>query len=484
MIDITPVVLCGGSGTRLWPLSRMGLPKQFLSLMGDESLFQQTINRINKFNNKSFSIRSTLVVTNEEHRFVALQQFNAIDGVRGSFLLEPEGKNTAPALTLAALHEIESGNDPVLVVCPADQIVLNELAFTEALERGVKSAETGGIVIYGISPDYPEIGYGYIQQTGLPGVNGEFLVEQFKEKPDLETAKIYVLSKNYTWNSGIFILRASTWLNALSHFRNDILRLTKIAWKAKHFDGGFIHLNKEEFSQVPSESIDLAVLENCPSSIFPIHVIPLNAGWSDLGAWNAVWTAKQNGVLSINRNSVQGDVILIDTTNSLVYSTSRLVGTVGVNNLIVVETSDAVLIANRNESQQVKNLVKQLESSSRKELASHRKVHRPWGWYDNVDEGESFKVKRIQVNPGASLSLQMHHHRAEHWVVVRGIAEITNGDQVFRLTRNQSTYIPVGAIHRLCNPESTPLEIIEVQSGDYLGEDDIVRFEDEYGRDT
>jgi mannose-1-phosphate guanylyltransferase/mannose-6-phosphate isomerase len=307
-------------------------------------------------------------------------------------------------------------------------------------------------------------------------------VAQFAEKPSLEVAQAYLAGGQYTWNSGMFVLRASTWLKALAQFRPDIAAATQAAWQTKTTDASFVRPNKQAFAQVPSESIDYAVMEKCPGSNFHIHMVPLDAGWSDLGAWDAVWQVNQDGHQDAQGNVVQGDALLADTHNTFIHSSSRLVGAVGVSNLIVVETPDAVLVADRSQSQNVKKLVQQLEDQKREELTLHRKVNRPWGWYDSIDQGERFKVKRIQVNPGASLSLQKHHHRAEHWIVVKGTAEITNGDKVLLLTENQSTYIPLGEVHRLANPGTIPLEIIEVQSGSYLGEDDIVRFEDTYGR--
>jgi mannose-1-phosphate guanylyltransferase/mannose-6-phosphate isomerase len=479
---IVPVILCGGSGTRLWPLSRTGFPKQFLVLSGTSSLFQQAVERVNRLASEDIAVGQSLVVTNEEHRFLALEQLREIQDVQATLLLEPIGRNTAPAITLAALQAADNGQDPILVVTPADQTVKNDAMFTAALHQSIRSASTGGIVILGITPDKPETGYGYIQQSGSVGAHGEYTVAQFAEKPSLEIAKTYLAGGEHTWNSGMFVLKASTWLKALKQLRPDMLTATQAAWAGKTADAAFVRPDKEAFAQVPSESIDYAVMEKCPGSNIPLHMVPLNAGWSDLGAWDAVWQVNKDGRQDAQGNVTHGDTLLADTRNTFVHAASRLVGTVGVNDLIIVETSDAVLVADRGQSQNVKKLVQQLESQKREELSLHRKVHRPWGWYDRIDEGDRFKVKRIQVKPGASLSLQKHHHRAEHWVVVKGTAEITNGDKVFILTENQSTYIPLGEIHRLANPGKTPLEIIEVQSGGYLGEDDIVRLEDDYGR--
>ncbi len=482
MHHIVPVILCGGSGTRLWPLSRAGFPKQFLVLSGTTSLFQQAVERVNKLGAQDIALGPTLVVTNEEHRFLALEQLREIQDVQATLLLEPVGRNTAPAITLAALQATENGQDPILVVTPADQTVQNDAMFTTALQQSIRSAVTGGIVILGITPDKPETGYGYIQQSGSVGAHGEYTVADFAEKPSFELAKTYLAGGKHTWNSGMFVLKASTWLKALNQFRPDISTATQAAWAGKTADVSFVRPDKGAFAQVPSDSIDYAVMEKCPGSNIPLHMVPLNAGWSDLGAWDAVWQVNKDGKQDPQGNVSHGDTLLADTQNTFVHASSRLVGTVGVSDLIIVETPDAVLVADRSQSQNVKKLVQQLESQHREELSLHRKVHRPWGWYDNIDEGERFKVKRIQVKPGASLSLQKHHHRAEHWIVVKGTAEITNGDKVRTLTENQSTYIPLGEVHRLANPGAIPLEIIEVQSGSYLGEDDIVRFEDTYGR--
>ena len=505
-IPVTPVILCGGSGTRLWPLSRSGFPKQFLVLSGDDSsqsLFQQAICRINAIQNSSIDLGATLIVTNEDHRFLALDQLrelknelkNESKNFEATLLLESSGRNTAPALTLAAFQardgkeggQRNESHDPILVITPADHTIGNLEASTEALRDCIALVDADNskqtIAILGITPTSPETGYGYIKRNAAMGIHHEYTVEQFVEKPDAKTAQAYLEDGNYLWNSGMFVLRASTWLASLKEFRPDIFGATETAWQARTTDQSdattFVRPNKSLFNTIPSESIDYAVIEKCTGSKYPVKMVELDAGWNDLGAWDAVW---QLGKQDEQGNVTTGDILLSNTSNSLVHASTRLVSAVGVENLIIIETADAVLVADRKNSQDVKHIVNQLEAQKREEKNLHRKVARPWGWYDSVDEGERFKVKRIQVKPGASLSLQRHHHRAEHWIVVKGIAEITNGDQVITLTENQSTYIPQGQTHRLANPGTTPLEIIEVQSGSYLGEDDIVRFEDTYGR--
>lgn len=498
--SVVPVILCGGSGTRLWPLSRSGFPKQFLVLSGDDSaqsLFQQAVERLNVIGSPQIHLGKTLVVTNEEHRFLVLDQLRELPQIQASLLLEPVGRNTAPALTLAALYASEPKGqagknkqdlgDEILVITPADQTIQNGAAFTKALQDCVNvvalDASKKTIAILGITPTAPEIGYGYIKKGGIQGAHGEFTVKQFAEKPDAKTAQSYLDDGNYFWNSGMFVLRASTWLSALKEFRTDIFGGVENAWVARTSDQSvdteFVRPDKAIFQSLPSESIDYAVIEKCSGSHYQVKMVELNAGWNDLGAWDAVW---QVGKKDDRGNVTSGDTLLSNTNNSLVHASSRLVSTVGIDNLVIIETADAVLVADRSHSQDVKSIVNQLEQQQREEKNLHRKVARPWGWYDSIDEDERFKVKRIQVKPGASISLQMHHHRAEHWIVVKGTAEITNGDQVILLTENQSTYIPQGQTHRLANPGKIPLEIIEVQSGSYLGEDDIVRFEDHYGR--
>ena len=475
-IQVQPVIMAGGSGTRLWPLSRAGYPKQFLVLAGNSSLFQQAATRLAALGNAQLTVAGPVIVGNEEHRFMVLDQLRECGLDPSAVLLEPMGRNTAPALTLAALQALEDGGDPVLVVTPADQTVANGAAFTAALQQAIAEAAAGAISILGITPDRPETGYGYIRATAD---STGLAVAQFVEKPDADTATRYIAEGHYFWNSGMFVLRASVWMAALDKFRPDIAAATRLAWAGRQTDAKFVRPDKAEFARVPSESVDYAVMEKCPGTETPLRMVALDAGWNDLGAWEAVWQVAEKDA---DGNAARGDAILSDSKNTLVHATSRLVSVVGMSDVIVVETPDAVLVIDRARSQDVKNIVARLHAEKRGEQTLHRKVHRPWGWYDSIDSGERFQVKRIMVKPGASLSLQMHHHRAEHWIVVTGTAEITNGDKVLLLSENQSTYIPLGQTHRLRNPGKVDLEIIEVQSGSYLGEDDIVRFEDTYGR--
>jgi mannose-1-phosphate guanylyltransferase/mannose-6-phosphate isomerase len=490
-IEVVPTILCGGSGTRLWPLSRSEFPKQFLSLGNSNmSLFQESLNRAGAVDPTQFKVLQNLLITNEQHRFLALDQYRETTNTSADFILEPTGRNTAPALTLAALQAIQNDSDPVLIVMPADQTVQQIEKFAASLNVAIQTAaDEHAIVVMGIQPTKPETGYGYIHAK--PDPNSSWSVRAFVEKPDAATAQRYLDSREYFWNAGIFILRASVWLEAIKKFAPDILESARAAFENATQDPQssrkgerihFIRPNKEQFSAIRSESIDYAVIEPLSKSteeFCTLKMVPLDAGWNDLGSWNAVWEAdhKDN-----SGNVSKGDATLLNATNCLVHSSYRMIGIAGVNDLVVVETADAVLVTHRDQSQDVKSLVNHLSQQAREEHALHRKVCRPWGWYDSLDEGERFKVKRIQVKPGASLSLQKHHHRAEHWIVVKGTAEVTCGNQTITLTENQSTYIPLGETHRLANPGTIPLEIIEVQSGSYLGEDDIVRFEDHYGR--
>ncbi|OYT85758.1 MAG: mannose-1-phosphate guanylyltransferase/mannose-6-phosphate isomerase [Burkholderiales bacterium PBB6] len=469
--------MAGGSGTRLWPLSRAGYPKQFLVLSGDDSLFQQATARLMGLAAAGIAVQTPVVLCHEDHRFLVLEQLREAEVEPAAVLLEPSARNTAPALTLGALQALENDSDPVLVVSPADQTMGDAAAFTAALQQAVRVAAGGAIAILGITPNAPETGYGYIRSEA--SADGARTVAQFVEKPDLATAQRYLAEGGYSWNSGMFVVKASVWLKALGQFRPDILAATQAAWAARSSDGRFVRPGKAEFEQVPSESVDYAVMERCPGSAFDIRMVPLDAGWNDLGAWDAVW---QVAPKDASGNVAVGDALLEDSINTYVHSSGRLVATVGLSNVVVVETADAVLVADRSRSQDVKKIVNRLHAIGRGEQLVHRKVHRPWGWYDSIDIGPRFQVKHIMVKPGASLSLQMHHHRAEHWIVVSGTAEVTVGERKILLTENQSTYIPLGEVHRLTNPGKVNLEIVEVQSGSYLGEDDIVRFEDTYGR--
>lgn len=478
-LAVQPVIMAGGSGTRLWPLSRSGFPKQFLVLSGNTSLFQQAAARLQGLAGPGLDVAPPLVVGNEEHRFLVLDQLRELKVDPAAVLLEPLGRNTAPALTLAALQALGSGFDPVLVVISSDQTVTDEAAFNTAMHRAVAAAAGGAIAILGIKPQAPETGYGYIRSEAVNDDSGVPRVAQFVEKPDAATAERYLASGDYFWNAGMFVLKASVWMAALERFRPDIAAACRAAWAVRATDARFVRPGKAEFAAVPSESVDYAVVEKCPGTDIDIRMVALDAGWNDLGAWEAVWQVAPKDAAG---NASVGDAIVTDSRNTLVHATSRLVSVVGLQDVIVVETPDAVLVADRARSQDVKKIVNQLGAEQRGEHALHRKVHRPWGWYDSIDNGPRHQVKRIMVKPGASLSLQMHHHRAEHWIVVSGTAEVTNGDKLIMLTENQSTYIPLGQTHRLANPGKVPLEIIEVQSGSYLGEDDIVRFEDTYGR--
>ena len=480
---IQPVILCGGSGTRLWPLSRSGFPKQFICLTGSESLFQQAAMRLVGLDSEDLKVAKPMIVTNQEHRFLALEQLREVGIELGAALLEPIGRNTAPALTLAALASTADGLDPVMVVTAADHAMADAMAFTQAMQIAIHKAESGNFVILGVTPDSPQTKYGYIQAKVVTK-EPLMMVQRFVEKPNLATAQRYLAEGSYFWNAGMFVLKASVWLKTLEQFRPDILHATAAAWEQRSIDTNpatpFVRPCNSKFNAIPAESIDYAVMERLPGSSQPLCMVPLKADWSDQGSWDTVWQVLPKDAQG---NAHLGDVLTTNSKRTLVHASSRLVTLVGVQDLVVIETPDAVLVAEKNCSQDVKHIVSKLQKAQRAEQALHRKVHRPWGWYDTVDEGDCFKVKRIQVNPGASLSLQKHRHRAEHWVVVKGTAEITNGDSTLLLTKNQSTYIPLGAVHRLANPGSIPLEIIEVQSGEYLGEDDIERLKDKYNRE-
>ena len=488
MTPLIPVILCGGSGTRLWPLSRVSQPKQFLTLTGGEhSLLQDTALRLKGLPASLNLAASPILVTHNDHRFLVAGQIAAAHLPTGQIVLEPTGRNTAPALTLAALHaqaqsQKTGASDPVLLAMPADHIILDRAAFHAAVVQAHAAALHGDMVTFGIVPGHAETGYGYIQHAGLKADTGPQTIVAFVEKPDLVTAQSYVQGGQHLWNSGLFMLRASVWLKAIGHYRPNILQACQAAMKVATHDLDFVRPDAVLFTSSPSESIDYAVMEHLPKDRalgIKAKVIPLQAGWSDVGAWDAL-----HGVLphDAQGNAAVGETLMHNTEDSLVFATSRLVATAGLKHIAVVETPDAVLVVDLRQTQDVKNIVARLQSEGHALAGNHRKVHRPWGWYDSIDSGERFQVKRIVVNPGASLSLQMHHHRAEHWIVVKGTAEVTNGEQVLILSENQSTYIPLGQTHRLANPGKVPLEIIEVQSGSYLGEDDIVRFNDTYGR--
>jgi mannose-1-phosphate guanylyltransferase/mannose-6-phosphate isomerase len=484
MQSLIPVVLSGGSGTRLWPLSRAKYPKQLLPLTGEDSLLQATVRRMDGLAN--VEVGSPLIVCNEEYRFVIAEQLRLM-GKKGTIVLEPAGRNTAPALTLAALAAEQEKSDPILLVMPADHVIVDVQKFQEVVSSGIGFAAQGAIVTFGVTPESPETGYGYIQ-AGEP-VSPEspedhaYRIVRFAEKPDIASAKAYLDAGSYFWNSGLFMMRASVWLSSMDICRNDILTACRKAWAGRSVDGDFIRVKKEEFAACPSDSIDYAVMERIPverqSSLPSGVVIPLSAGWSDVGAWDSLWKVLPK---NDSGNIAQGDVLLHDCRNMLVMSENRLVACVGTENMVVIETPDAVLVAPLDRAQDVKQIVDSLKQGGRPEGQLHRKVFRPWGSYDGIDIGERFQVKRIVVKPGAALSLQMHHHRAEHWIVVRGTAQVTRGDTSFLVSENESTFIPLGTRHRLENPGCVPLEMIEVQSGSYLGEDDIVRFDDIYGR--
>ena len=464
---MVPVILSGGSGTRLWPLSREAYPKQFLPLVGSSTMLQATWERV-----APLASGPALVVANNEHRFMVAEQLRQIGCNPSAVLLEPTGRNTAPAIAVAALQAIANGADPLLLVLPSDHVIRDAKAFREAVTRAATAAEAGKLVTFGIVPTGPETGYGYIKAGTGEGVQP---VEQFVEKPDMETAKRYVDAGTYYWNSGMFLFKASRYLEELGRLQPQMLAACKAALEAAGHDEDFVRLDKEAFAACPSDSIDYAVMEKTDAAA----VLPLDVGWNDVGSWAALWeVAEQDG----EGNAHHGDVISFGCRNTLAWGDGRLVALLGLEDVVVVDTDDTVLVAHKDRVQEVKEIVSQLKAQGRSEANLHRKVYRPWGAYDSIDMGDRHQVKRITVKPGAALSLQMHHHRAEHWIVVSGTAEVTCGDKVLLLTENQSTYIPLGVTHRLRNPGKLPLELIEVQSGSYLGEDDIVRFEDVYGR--
>jgi len=472
MSRIVPVILSGGSGTRLWPLSREHYPKQLLALAGELTMLQETAMRLD-----GAEQAPAFVVCNEEHRFLVAEQLRQIDRLPQDILLEPFGRNTAPALTLAALAVTAREPSAVMLVMPADHVIRDQAVFHAAVQMGKVEALAGRLVTFGIVPTQPETGYGYIRKGPMLASDDVYQVGSFVEKPDDATARAYLESGEYLWNSGIFMMTAARWLEEIRRFRPDIADACMAAWQGGKRDMDFFRLDKEVFGRCPSDSIDYAVMEKTDNAV----VIPLDAGWSDIGAWSSLWEVSQRDA---DGNVLQGDVMALHSHNTLLIAQHRFVAAVGLEDVIVVETADAVLVAHKDQAQDVKVIVSRLKDARRSEHVSHRKVYRPWGCYEGVDAGQRFQVKRITVNPGAALSLQMHHHRAEHWIVVTGTARVTRGDEVFLLTENQSTYIPLGTKHRLENPGAMPLEMIEVQSGGYLGEDDIVRFEDKYNRDS
>ena len=463
-----PVIMSGGSGTRLWPLSRKHKPKQFISLFGDHTMFQETMLRLKGVE----ELGAPIIVCNNDHRFMVAEQLHELGVKENSIILEPFGRNTAPALAIAALQACQAGDDPVLLVLAADHVIENIDAFHQAIEVAEKQAQAGFLVTFGIVPTAPNTGYGYIQAAEKNSVSS---VKAFVEKPDLATAKQYVDSGAYYWNSGMFMFKASTLLSELELYSPAILTSCADALAKGVKDLDFVRLQADAFEACPSDSIDYAVMEHTSKAV----VVPLDAGWNDVGSWSSLWECAEQ---DSDKNVLQGDVMIDEVTNSYIHSEHRLVSVLGLDNIVVVETADAVMVASKDSAQQVKKIVNRLVKEQRTESENHRLCYRPWGNYDSIDVGERFQVKRISVNVGASLSLQMHHHRAEHWIVVSGTAEVTCGDEVLLLSENESTYIPLGTKHRLHNPGKVVLEMIEVQSGSYLGEDDIIRFEDNYKR--
>ncbi|WP_349746718.1 mannose-1-phosphate guanylyltransferase/mannose-6-phosphate isomerase [Pseudomonas frederiksbergensis] len=469
-----PVILSGGSGTRLWPLSRALKPKQFMSIHGDLSLFQATLDRIKNLSAEGDSLSPPIIVCNEEHRFIVAEQSRSLDIKPQKILLEPSARNTAPAIAAATLTALENGDDPILLVLAADHVIADVDAFKASLALAKLEVNKGRIVTFGVVPTKPETGYGYIRtQTGA--ADGAAHVDAFIEKPDLETAQSYLAQGNYFWNSGMFMFRASVMKSELERLSPDIIVAAELSLANATHDQDFTRLSQVDFVNAPNVSIDYAVMEKTDIA----SVVTLNSSWSDLGAWDSVWEA---GTKDENENCTQGDVLLQGVTNSYVHSSHRLVTVLGISDVVVVETSDAILVTTKDHSQDVKKIVSELTKNNRVEGASHREVYRPWGKYDSVDQGHRYQVKRITVKPGHKLSVQLHHHRAEHWIVVSGTANVQIADKQVLLTENQSTFIPIGVVHSLENPGRIPLELIEVQSGSYLGEDDIVRFEDRYGR--
>jgi mannose-1-phosphate guanylyltransferase len=465
---LIPIILSGGSGTRLWPLSRKMYPKQFLSLLHDETMLQKTLTRLGGIEHAA-----PIVVCNNEHRFIVAEQARQVGIEDLSIILEPVGRNTAPAIAVAAIHALMKQSDPLLLVLSADHEIADEAAFSDAVNRAQELAGGGRLVTFGIVPTQAATGYGYIHRGPAQGPG--FGVDQFVEKPDRQTAEKYLASGEYYWNSGMFLFKAKAYLNELQKFNPEMVKLCYQAADHMTRDIGFLRLDEAAFAACKADSIDYAVMEKTDLA----SVVPMDAGWSDIGSWSSLW---EQGRKDGSGNTIHGDVMTSDTEGTFVHAESRLVAAVGVRDLIIVETQDAVLVADKSKAQEVKQIVERLQQEGREEENYHRIVYRPWGSFDSVDEGDGYKVKRISVKPGARLSKQMHHHRAEHWVVVSGTARVFRNDEIFDLQENESVFIPQGATHYLENPGAEPLDIIEVQSGSYLGEDDIVRFEDIYGR--
>lgn len=463
---IKAVIMAGGSGARLWPLSRAAHPKQFLTLHGDDTMLQATVKRLD-----GLDIESSVTICNEEHRFFVAEQLREIDRL-GSIILEPVGRNTAPAIALAAFSSQE-GEDPLLLVLAADHVIQDQAAFTKTIMDAIPLAESGKLVTFGIVAHEPNTGYGYIKK-GVPQAAG-FNVDAFVEKPSIEVAKEYLESGDYFWNSGMFLFKASRYLDELKKFRGDIYECCEAVMTDAESDLDFLRINKEKFESCLSQSVDYAVMENTDDAV----VVPMDAGWSDIGSWSSLWDISKK---DSNGNAIHGDVILHESNSSYIRTDDKLVAAIGVDDLVIVSTKDVVMVAHKNSVQSIKSITQKIKSESRMEWEHHREVYRPWGKYDSIDNGERYQVKRITVKPGAKLSVQMHHHRAEHWIVVSGAARVTNGEKTFLLSENESTYIPIGITHALENPGKVDLELIEVQSGSYLGEDDIVRFDDRYGR--
>ncbi|WP_275098258.1 mannose-1-phosphate guanylyltransferase/mannose-6-phosphate isomerase [Sedimenticola hydrogenitrophicus] len=467
-----PVILSGGSGTRLWPLSRSQYPKQFLPLVTDNTMLQETLIRLEGLE----GVSAPIVVCNEDHRFMVAEQLREMGVEAQAILLEPVGRNTAPAVALAALEAVASGTpDELLLVLAADHVIVDIPAFHDTVTTAARAAAADRLVTFGVVPTGPETGYGYIRRGAAGDWDGSFAVERFVEKPDLATASAYLDAGDYYWNSGMFVFKASQYLQALKRHHPQMLAACNKAYEGSRRSPDFVRLDREAFAACPADSIDYAVMEKTDRAV----MVPLDAGWNDVGSWSALWeVASKDG----EGNSLKGDVLSVDTHNSFIQSENKLVAVVGLDDMVVVETDDAVMVSPKARVQEVKQIVDLLRVAGRSESELHRKVYRPWGYYDSIDMGERHQAKRIVVNPGAKLSLQMHHHRAEHWIVVKGTASVTRGDEVMLLTENQSTYIPIGTTHSLENRGVIPLEMVEVQTGSYLGEDDIVRFEDLYGR--